>query len=306
MDDNTAMIFDVQRFSTTDGPGIRTVVFFKGCNMRCWWCHNPEGMESRSELEFTAAKCIHCGLCAAVCRNQTHEFSEQSHEFLRDRCTGCMACAAVCPTKALRIIGRPYTLEDCMKEILEDKPFYQRSGGGVTLSGGEVLLQADFAETLLRRCHAEGISCAIESNLSLPFTVIERLVPYLDLVMTDIKHIDNDVHKAATGIGNERILQNIEALDRLGIPLIVRTPIIPSFNQDATVIGAISQWLCRLKKLRYYELLTYNSLGCDKAKRLGKTQEIAYGDPNETIRLAQYAKDTGICVLADGREIYPA
>ena len=295
------LIFDIERFSTADGPGIRTVVFFKGCNLHCYWCHNPESIRWNMELELDPAECIGCGGCVDVCPSGAHSFSESGHDVKRSLCTGCFACARACPSGALKVIGKHRSLESCMEEIREDRAFYSRSGGGVTLSGGEVLMQSDFAAKLLQTCREEGIQTAMESNLCFPWERVEKLTPFLDLVMADIKHMDPIRHKEATGQDNHRVLENLRLLDELGLPTIVRTPIIPGFNDTEENIRATGEFLKHLKNLQYYELLSYNPMGNDKRKRLGyPVPEIAVPTRERMRQLAAVVTDIPIWV--DGRQ----
>ena len=221
------LIFDIERYSTADGPGIRTVVFFKGCNLHCYWCHNPESLKVFPEVDRYEQECIHCGRCVQVCPEKCHVFTETGRVFHSEKCIHCMACTEACPVAALRPIGKWLSVEDCMAQIREDVVFYGKSGGGVTLSGGEVLMQKAFAQALLQRCHAEGIHTAIESNLCVDTAVLEQLIPQLDLVMADIKSMDAPAHIRGTGCGNEKTLRNIRWLDSRNVPLIIRTPVIP-------------------------------------------------------------------------------
>lgn len=297
------LIFDIERFSTADGPGIRTVVFFKGCNLHCYWCHNPESLRCFPEVEYVPADCLNCGACGAVCPRGCHVITPQGHVFDRTECIHCQACAAQCPVSALKGIGRTVSVEDCMAEIRADAPFYARSGGGVTLTGGEVLLQSEFASSLLQQCRAEGIHTAVESNLSLDREQLERLLPWLDLVMTDIKHMDSAAHRQATGAGNERILENLRWLDGQGIDLIVRTPVIPGFNDTVENIEQTAAFLDRLENLRYYELLSYNPMGNDKRRRLGyAVADIPVPGREKMALLADHASGCRRPVWVDGRE----
>ena len=297
------LIFDIERFSTADGPGIRTVVFFKGCNLHCYWCHNPESLRCFPEVEYTPADCLGCGACGAVCPRGCHVITLRGHEFCRTECIHCMACAAQCPVSALKGIGRTVSVENCMAEIRADAPFYARSGGGVTLSGGEVLLQSEFAASLLQQCRAEGLPAAVESNLSLERECLERLLPHLDRVMTDIKHMDSAAHRQGTGAGNERILENLRWLDGQGIDLIVRTPVIPGFNDTVENIGQTAAFLAGLENLRYYELLSYNPMGNDKRRRLGyDVARIPVPDREKMALLADHASGCRRPVWIDGRK----
>ena len=296
---DTGLIFDMERFSTADGPGIRTVVFFKGCNLHCYWCHNPESIRSYPELELDPTECIGCGGCVDVCPSGA---TASGHGLDRTLCTRCFACTQECPSGARKVIGTHRSLESCMKEIREDMAFYSRSGGGVTLSGGEVLMQADFAAALLKQCREEGIHTAIESNLCFPAETVKKVAPWLDLCMADIKHMDAIAHKEATGQGNEKVLANLKLLDDLGIPTIVRTPVIPGFNDSEENIRSTAEFLKGLQNLRYYELLSYNPMGNDKRRRLGyPVPDIAVPTKARMQELASVVTDIPIWV--DGKTI---
>lgn len=229
-------IFNVQRFSIHDGPGIRTIVFFKGCVMRCAWCCNPESQ-----------------------RYEVESLIEGGKE---------------------KQVGKDVTVSDLMPEILSDLPYYRRSGGGVTLSGGEVLCQADFASDLLRACKNEGLNTAIESAASLPFSEIEKLLPYLDIYLMDIKHMNSDKHKEYTGVGNERIIENARKVAESGrCELIIRTPVIPGFNDTAEEIKAISSFAASLPGVNEHHLLPYHRLGQDKYAGLGRNYALKEIEP---------------------------
>lgn len=294
------LIFDIERFSTADGPGIRTVVFFKGCNLRCSWCHNPESIRTFPELELNVSDCIGCGLCIKACSEHAHLW-EQEHLLLRDRCKQCFRCSEICPAQALKQAGQWMTVEDCMAQIRQDIPFYRHSGGGVTLSGGEVLLQSTFAAKLLSQCRQEGIHTAIESNLCFPKSHLDAMLPWLDLVMADIKHMDPEKHRSGTGSSNEQVLKNLEYLDQQGIPVIVRTPVIPGFNEDPENMKKTAEFLRHQQHLQYYELLSYNPMGNDKRKRFGyEVPEISIPDRAQMRCLAGIARERGLPVWIDG------
>jgi pyruvate formate lyase activating enzyme len=228
-------IFNIQRFSIHDGPGIRTIVFFKGCYMRCAWCCNPESQ--RWEIET---------------------LTENGKQ---------------------KTVGRDVTVDDIMPEILADMPYYRRSGGGVTLSGGEVLCQAEFAAELLERCQAHGLHTAIESAASASFDKIEKLLPHLDLYLMDIKHMDSEKHREYTGKPNELILENAERVSKSGVELIIRTPVIPGFNDTAEEIRAISRFAKSLPGVKEHHLLPYHRLGSDKYVGLGRNYALKEIEP---------------------------
>ena len=231
-----AVIFDIQRSGLHDGPGIRTVVFFKGCPLRCRWCHNPESWEPTPQILHYPDKCISCG-----------------------------GCAEGCYTGARSVCGREMTVEDVMKPILADKPYYGTEGG-VTLTGGEPLLQADFALALTEACEQHGIGVAIETSMIL---YRPDLLSKMNFIMVDIKLWDDARHREYTGVGNRTILDNIRAADTLGVPILVRTPIIPTVNDTAEEITAIRDFVKTLKNAVGYELLPYHPFGLDKAQAMG-------------------------------------
>ena len=247
-------IFNIQRFSIHDGPGIRTIVFFKGCYMRCAWCCNPESQ--RYEIETLV---------------------EGGKE---------------------KTVGKDVTVAEIMPEILADLPYYRRSGGGVTLSGGEVLAQADFAAELLRACKEAGLHTAIESSANAPYSDIEKLLPYLDLYLMDIKHMDSARHKEYTGSGNERILENARTIaESGGVELIIRTPVVPGFNDTAEEIRAIAKFAASLGSVKEHHLLPYHRLGQDKYTGIGREYALKGIEPPTKERmeyLLSVAEESGL------------
>ena len=258
------MITNIQRFSLNDGPGIRTTVFFKGCNLSCKWCHNPETLSLTPQLLVYPDKCMGCGACMQVCPKGALQVVEGKITLDRKLCDNCGKCTGVCFSGTLEMAGTEMSVSDMMWEIEQDIPYYNRSGGGVTLSGGEVLLQPELARELLKACKEKGIHTAIETNLCYDFGVLEYLAPYLDLIMADINVYDNDLHKEMTGQGNDLIFDNVRRLDELDIPYILRTPVIPGVNDNEKEISALSRLAGEGKNLLYYELLNFNPLGGSK------------------------------------------
>ncbi len=259
------LITDIQRFSLNDGPGIRTTVFAKGCNMKCAWCHNPETISGQPQVQFLADKCIGCG----GCRPDADSLGANDEDIITDATGRRRHYRGNCQARALVKVGRLVTADDVLRESLQDRRFYENSHGGVTLSGGEITTQLAFALATLSLLKAYGIHTAIETNLATTWDQFDKLLPMLDLVMFDIKTMDVDLHREWTGIGNERILDNARKISERRVPLIVRTPVIPGFNDNAEAIGAVAEFIRDYPNLSYYELLAFNPLGTDKYRCLG-------------------------------------
>lgn len=267
-------VSNIQRFSLDDGPGIRTTVFFKGCNLHCAWCHNPECIEPAPSLQFAEASCTSCGKCAEVCAHGVHRIGESGkHVIDRSLCTGCGKCAYVCPGTALSLIGRRYTPEELLREVLKDRKYYETSEGGVTFSGGEPMLYPDYLSEVLRLCGAEGLHTAVDTAGCVDFKNFEQVMPWTDLFLYDIKLWDRERHRNATGVPNERILENLDRLTRAGADVYIRTPVVPTYNDDPEAFSHIAAFLDALpgrEQVRLIQLLPYHNYGVGKYGTLGK------------------------------------
>ena len=265
------IVFNIQKFCVNDGPGIRTTVFLKGCPLRCAWCHNPESHKKAPELLYGADKCIGCGACARICGEGAHSFDSGKHTFLRDKCTCCGACAEACPSKALELSGGEKTGGEVIDEVLRDKIFYENSGGGVTLSGGEPLMQYDFAYAILKEAKVQGIHTALETCGYATREKIERIASVVDLFLYDFKLYDSELHEKYTGVGNGEIIENLHLVDRLGKEIILRCPIIPGVNDTDEHFSAIAEMASSLSHILAVEVEPYHPLGNDKYARLGRS-----------------------------------
>ncbi len=250
-------VFEVKRFAVHDGPGVRTVLFLKGCPLRCHWCHNPEGIEPEPQLAYYDHKCLHCGECVEACPHHAHDLVDGKHVFDVTRCVACGACVEVCLGRALKLFGRRFTVEEAGKVILEDRAFYA-DGGGVTLSGGEPLLQAEFCAALFDRLRTEGIHCAIDTSGAVSWESFETVLPVTDMFLYDVKHVDDRLHREQVGRSNRRIVENLERLTERGVPVEIRIPVIPGFNDDPESVDAIGRLLARLRGLVGVRLLPYH------------------------------------------------
>lgn len=265
----TGIVFNIQHYCVHDGPGIRTNVFLKGCPLRCQWCSNPESNSVQPQLMFTADKCVGCMACVTACPVRAPIPTDGKVRQNRSRCNGCGSCTAVCPVQAREITGKTMTVDEVMAEVRMDALFYGNDGG-VTITGGECLMQPEFTTEILRRCRAEGIGTAIETCGFVPFEVLQRVAPYLDIALYDIKHMDSEAHRRYTGVPNAQILENLHRLSaELGVPVIARTPLIPGVNDSEENIRAMGEFLrTQVPTLQEVDLLPYHRLGEAKWEQL--------------------------------------
>ncbi|MCH4217060.1 MAG: glycyl-radical enzyme activating protein [Megasphaera sp.] len=271
----TGDIFDIQRFSLNDGPGIRTIVFLKGCPLSCWWCSNPESQRRRPVVLYNEADCIHCRRCEQACRQQAVSFDDEgTRHFDYDSCTGNGDCAAACPAGALIMKGHGMTVRDLIDILKKDRSTFRHSGGGVTLSGGDPFMQADFACELFKACKAQGWNTAIETEGCADTQQVLRTIPYIDTILLDIKHMDPEKHRIFTGVSNELILNNARQMAAFS-PLTIRVPVIPKFNNSEAEIGAIAEFAASLPNVMCVHLLPYHSLGENKYKMMGREYKMA-------------------------------
>ncbi|MDX9979489.1 MAG: glycyl-radical enzyme activating protein [Lentisphaeria bacterium] len=250
-------IFEVKRFAVHDGPGVRTTLFLKGCPLRCRWCHNPEGMDSRPVLAYHEQKCLHCGECVGACPQGAHSLVGGRHVLERAKCIACGQCVEACLGRALRLYGRDISVGEARDLVLEDRDFY-REGGGVTVSGGEPLLQADFCAALFSVLKRDGIGCAVDTSGAVPWESFAKVLPGTDIVLYDVKHVDEARHREWVGVSNERILGNLRKLSGRGVPIEVRIPLIPGFNLDGESLTGIGRFLADLGNLVGVRLLPYH------------------------------------------------
>ncbi len=267
----TGMVFNIQRYSTEDGPGIRTTIFLKGCPMSCPWCHNPEGMSPRPELVWYDVRCIAAQDCLKVCPQNALTLTPQGMLIDRDKCDACGLCEEACPAAALEVIGKRRTVDEVVEEALRDKVFYEKSNGGVTLSGGEPGLWFEFAMELMRRLGEEGVHVALDTCGGISSEKFRHLVEKADLILFDLKVMDEEKHAQYTGIELEKVLDNARWLGSTGKPVWVRTPIIPGYTDDEDNIRKIANFIkVNMPNLERYDLLAFNNTCVGKYERLNR------------------------------------
>lgn len=269
----TATIFNTQRFSIHDGPGIRTVIFFKGCPLKCLWCANPESQSFVPELEVLPKNCIGCGECMKACPQDAIYFDENGIHIRREVCRKCGRCASECYSRTLKYVGEQMTVSQVVAEIKKDEVFYRNSGGGVTFSGGEPLAQGEFCIEVLRECSASGIHSAVETSGHGDRDTFIGMAKELDLIFFDIKHSDPNIHRKLTGVTNDVILDNLRSIQPYASEIIVRTPVIPGLNDDRENIARTAAICSEMSAVSKWELLPYHNLGEHKYDAIGKAYD---------------------------------
>jgi len=267
-------IFDVQRFSINDGPGIRTTVFFKGCPLNCFWCCNPESQRPVHELLYSESLCINCGRCVTVCPNAAVGRGPDGFpEINRDFCVACGECVMHCTAYARSVAGRTVTVGELMDTVMKDQLFYRNSGGGVTLSGGEPTAQSQLCQALLTECHRHGVNTVLDTCGYARWEVLEPILVHVDLVHYDLKHLEDARHLAGTGASNEIIIENAQRIARYGIPTVIRVPLIPGYNDAPDHIDMLGKFVKSLHMTRI-DILPYHQLGENKYKSLGRVSPV--------------------------------
>lgn len=268
----SGIVFNIMRYCVHDGPGIRTTVFLKGCPLRCSWCHNPEGQAPEIELTFRDDRCIRCGDCFAACPNGAVGFENEKYFVFREQCQRCGSCVDACAAGAREMVGSMMTAEEVLREILKDRSFFDESGGGVTFSGGEPLMNPEFLLALLEHCRQHGVHTAIETTGYAPWEVLEQVAEKTDLFLYDLKLMEPEAHFSFTGVSNELILQNLMLLSCGGNEVIVRVPVIPAVNDHDVNIMAMADFLRERTNLRTIHLLPYHRIGREKSVRIGREE----------------------------------
>ncbi len=282
----TGTVFNIQRYSIHDGPGIRTTVFLKGCPLNCWWCQNPESQLSGQEMIFWRDRCMGCGACSTICPSGAIQIKNGIPITEKEKCILCGKCIEKCPTLAREMIGKKLTTEEVIKEIEKDLVFYEESGGGVTFSGGEPLGQSEFLEGLLNGCREKKIHTAVDTSGYISWEILDKISPKVDLFLYDLKLMDNERHKKYTGVPNEIILKNLKKLSSVHNDIFIRLPVIPGINDDYQNIKKIGEFLSSLE-ITQVNLLSYHYMGMDKYRRLGSTYKLATTQPPSKEKLSE-------------------
>ncbi len=298
-------VFDIQAYSLHDGPGIRTTVFLKGCPLVCVWCQNPESQRYRPEVMLYPEKCTGCGQCVQVCAEQAIWTANGKSHTNRNLCQGCGKCADVCLNEARRLSGRVWSAEEVVAELKKDQAFYRRSGGGVTLSGGEPLAQPEFSTAILSLCKRAGLQTAIETTGMARWGTLVQVLEHVDLVLYDLKHMDSASHQKCTGMPNDLILENLKRIRReCSVPIVARMPIVPGHNADAKNIEATARFIANeLGADTRVNILAYHRLGESKYGRLeqeGKGTSITPPTTEQMVAIQKTMEALGLTVSIGG------
>lgn len=275
----TGTVFNIQRFSVNDGPGIRTTVFLKGCPLRCKWCHNPESISPDPELVLKGERCIRCGECFDLCKNHAVQRVDGAYTTIRESCIACGDCVEGCNAEGREIAGKIMAAAEVMAEVLKDRIFYDHSRGGVSFSGGEPLLQHEFLCELLESSKTQGLHTVVDTTGMTTPAILSRVSANVDLFLYDLKSLDDKKHREFTGVSNEQILGNLKMLADLRKDVIVRVPVIPGFNDDPEDVKALGSFVATLGNVTEIHLLPYHTTGIEKLRRLGKENEMPPTQP---------------------------
>lgn len=279
-------IFEVKRFAVHDGAGIRTSVFLKGCPLNCIWCHNPEGISAKPQLAFYENKCVSCSSCVERCEQNAHQMMQGNHIFNRNLCTACGRCETQCPQTALVLYGKRMTVEELLPQLLEDREFYEASGGGVTLSGGECLMQPEFCAALLRELKQQGIHTAVDTCGFVSKAALDQVMPYTDVFLYDLKAYDEQVHIRCTGQSNQKILENLRYIDDCGKTSEIRIPFVPEYNKEE--IPMLADFVRTLNHVTAVKILPYHNYAGSKYTALGMQHTLPSALPTlEELRWAE-------------------
>jgi len=296
--EKTGLIFNIQRHSTEDGPGIRTTVFLKGCSMRCPWCHNPEAIKATPELVWYASKCIGAAHCLGACPQKALTLTEEGIIINRNLCDTCGECVDVCPAEALELLGKRHTVSEVAQKVLREKIFYEKSGGGVTVSGGEPSLQAPFVMALMEEIRKAGVHVALDTCAGTKWDILGSVVQLADLILLDLKIMDRDAHLKALGVPQDLVLENARKIAELGKTIWVRTPVIPGYTDSVENIRKVAAFIKQnLPTVERYDILAFNNLCSSKYERLNRSWDLETADQitkDKMEILANTAKEQGL------------